>query len=117
MNDLISRSAVLDLAYCAIKPTHDNPSVRVVVDVDDIERLPAIDAVPRWISVEERLPEKLNGNYQLYLTKEVIGFGGECIHIGRFKIYKFDGRRTFFDGSIFRDDITHWMPLPEPPEE
>lgn len=53
MTDLISRSAVLALAHCAIKPTQDCPSIKSVVDVEDIERLPAIDAVPvvhaRWI--------------------------------------------------------------------
>lgn len=46
MSDLISRSAALELSYCAIKPNHDCPSVVSVVDVEDIEKLPAIDAVP-----------------------------------------------------------------------
>lgn len=73
--------------------------------------------IPKWISVKERLPEKLNENNQIYITEEVIGFDGEYTYIGRYKIYKFDGHWTFFDGKYFRDDITHWMPLPEPPEE
>lgn len=80
-----------------------------------IERLEAEQ--PRWISVEERLPEKLNENNQVYITEEVIGFDGECAYIGQYKVYKHDGYRTFFDGNFFRDDITHWMPLPEPPKE
>jgi hypothetical protein len=80
-----------------------------------IEQLEA--AVPRWISVEERLPEKLNGNNQVYITEEVMGFDGECAYIGQYKVYKYDGYRTFFDGNFFRDDITHWMPLPEEPKE
>lgn len=71
----------------------------------------------KWISVKDRLPEKLNENNQVYLTEEVIGFDGESAYIGQFKVYKYDGLRTFFDGNCFRSDITHWMPLPEPPKE
>ena len=74
-------------------------------------------AQTRWNSVEERLPEKLNENNQVYITEEVIGFDGECAYIGQYKVYKHDGYRTFFDGNFFRDDITHWMQLPEPPKE
>lgn len=75
------------------------------------------EKVPKWISVEERLPEKLNDNNQMYITEEVIGFDGECAYIGQYKVYKYDGHLTFFDGNYFRDDITHWMPMPEPPKE
>ena len=53
MTDAISRSAVLEMAYCAIKPTQDCPSIKSVVDVEDIEKLPALDVEPvvhaRWI--------------------------------------------------------------------
>lgn len=53
MTDAISRSAALEMAYCAIKPTQDNPSVVSVVNVEDIENLPALDVEPvvhaRWI--------------------------------------------------------------------
>lgn len=52
MTDAISRSAVLEMAYCAIKPTQDNPPVVSVVSVEDIEDLPALDVAPvvhaRW---------------------------------------------------------------------
>ena len=81
------------------------------------ERDEALAKVPKWISVEERLPEKLNENNQMYITEEVIGFNGECAYIGQYKVYKYDGYCTFFDGNYFRDDVTHWMPLPEPPED
>lgn len=70
-----------------------------------------------WISVKERLPEKLNETNQVSLSEEVIGFDGECACIGQFKTYKYDGLWTFFDGNCFRSNITHWMPLPEPPKE
>ena len=84
----------------------------------EAERDAALAKVPKRISVEERLPEKLNENNQAYLTEEVIGFDDEeCAYIGQFMVYKHDGHYTFFDGHHFRDDITHWMPTPEPPEE
>lgn len=46
MTDAISRSAAIDLAYCAIKPTYDCPSAVSVVNVEDIENLPALDVQP-----------------------------------------------------------------------
>ena len=63
------------------------------------ERDAAMAKVPKWISVEERLPEKLNENNQMYITEEVIGFNGECAYIGQYKVYKYDGYCTFFDGN------------------
>lgn len=78
-----------------------------------------IDACPtvgEWISVNDRLPEKLNENNQVYLTEKVIGYDGESAYIGQFKVYNYDGFCTFFDGNCFRGNITHWMPLPLPPK-
>ena len=77
----------------------------------------ALAKQPKLISVKERLPEKLVENNSVYLSEEVIGFDGECAYIGQFKTYKFDGHFVFFDGNGFREDVTHWMPLPlpEPP--
>ena len=71
----------------------------------------------KWISVDERMPEKLNENNQVCLSEYVIGFDGERYCVGQFKVYKYDGSCTFFDGYEFTDKITHWMPLPEQPEE
>lgn len=61
-------------------------------------------AQPRWISVEERLPEE-NGKYivctakgSVYCTKFSIGVHGS------------------FHTDMYTH-ISHWMPLPEPPKE
>lgn len=67
----------------------------------------AVDEMPRWISVEERLPEKCE--YVICIVRfgedawnHELGFviNNSWVHAGR------------SDGIV-----THWMPLPEPPKE
>ena len=70
---------------------------------------------PRWISVEERLPEGevLAANF----TPSAYGYK-ECI-IG----YVSPPSPTIPDGHYAENEfeilqsVTHWMPLPEPPKE
>lgn len=71
----------------------------------------------RWIPVTERLPN-CNG---CYLVWRPHFFGGE---IGMPSICYFDGSNTWhdsygvdFERILHPDDVTHWMPLPEPPKE
>ena len=68
--------------------------------------------VPKWISVEERLPE---------LETEVLVWCGKFVcmaHYGRADSYE----PVFWDYDCegCRDElypkVTHWMPLPEPPK-
>lgn len=54
----------------------------------------------QWISVEERLPEP---------WKEVLIYRGEEMAIVSSEVTP-DGRWLF-------SNVTHWMPLPEPPKE
>lgn len=55
-----------------------------------------------WISVEDKLPEK---------TLSLLIFNGSFIDIGCF----FCDEYFITDkGSVL--DVTHWMPLPEPPK-
>lgn len=59
-----------------------------------------------WISVKERLPEKW-GSYLAWVINhriEIAVFSSEwCL--------------DNTDGAGLEGDITHWMPLPEPPKE
>ena len=61
-----------------------------------------VASMPRWIPVEERLPQETQ----------------RCIVVSKcgemaFAIYKGNG----FQYPHFFGKVTHWMPLPEPPKE
>ena len=70
----------------------------------------ALAKVPKWISVEERLPEKwqyADGtfvNYLIYMPKYGVDVGN---YIQPAKSWVCMGFPTI---------VTHWMPLPEPPK-
>ena len=72
---------------------------------DAIEEL----SKPKWISVEERLPEV--GKCVLTISK----FG----HCFDRTLREHNGGVLLFapDGLAPGKDVTHWMPLPEPPKE
>lgn len=60
---------------------------------------------PQWISVEERLPK-----------------GGEIVFCNTnnyFEVLQWDARADAWVGmyrSYWKEYVTHWMPLPEPPK-
>lgn len=73
----------------------------------------AVDAMPSWISVEERLPET-----ETWVLCWYVDIDGDKWHtVG--KLLK-DG---IWVVDIYETDepeyytVTHWMPLPEPPKE
>ena len=71
-----------------------------------------IDAYPRWIPVTERLPESHN-EYVLCCGAK----GGQFVGWVATKTYDGgDKARAFAHGGQGRN-ITHWMPLPQPPKE
>ena len=68
-----------------------------------------------WISVEDRLPDPLHRDVIMYISSEreiVIGWKGA----GRgwmsqmFEDEFYGGRGGYGD-----DEVSHWMPLPDPP--
>lgn len=84
------------------------------------ERCAAIDAAdaieqsskPRWIPVTERLPEK-NGPYLCCWKASA----DEKKHIARIMVWRADtGWMNVWDEPM-SNYVTHWMPLPQPPEE
>ena len=71
-----------------------------------------------WISVEERLPMRKNHN-QVYGSIAVLVTDGVLVCESS---YQYGGAHVnqqwaeFCNGSIDKQDITHWMYLPEPPK-
>ena len=63
-----------------------------------------------WISVEDRLPEtgKLNGNF----SDVVLVFDGKDIMISSY-CHSFS---SWTNSCTILNHISHWRPLPEPPE-
>ena len=71
----------------------------------------------KWISVNDRLPETcgfpclLCGGKLFGQTRVFVGFKGYMEH------GKYEWHSNQKDIDIIAWTITHWMPLPEPPEE
>ena len=63
----------------------------------------------KWIPVTERLPE--DADRYLCLVKSFAFPGKKYYSIMRCDKY------GFHENGIYTDDVTHWMPLPEPPKE
>lgn len=59
-----------------------------------------------WIKVEDRLPE----------DEHILIYDGENISIGFFDGLHFRDYMNQDDMSVYSNlNVTHWMPLPEPP--
>ena len=65
--------------------------------------------VQKWIPVTEKLPEE-SGRY-LCTLKSVL------FRNSTYQMVLVYCKGGFHDGCICMENITHWMPLPEPPEE
>ena len=88
---------------------------------DWVKRQPTLTPQNEWVSVEDRLPEDDTSEYKaqiavLVLTdRESIKIKKRTYHPGRVYYGKFYPER--WDWGTFNDDrITHWMPLPAPPD-
>ncbi len=81
---------------------------------EDAEERGEIGRVPRWIPVTDRLPEDTDG-FVLVIADgiyEGIGFDGA------FEFATFDPKKGWIIEAFpeAKITVTHWMPLPEPPE-
>lgn len=67
---------------------------------------------PRWISVEERLPE-VDQPVMICAFGKSVGEGVYRGHDGFHHVWKMYAS----SGTYWDDEVTHYMPLPEPPKE
>lgn len=106
--DTISRSA---LEKMLVKHYgEDDRSYDAATALTAVDLAPTVDAAPEWISVKDRLPEMLHAAL-VYCPKYNNVF---CADIRE------DGHWYDFiqgNGGQIVDEVTHWMPLPEPPKE
>lgn len=72
----------------------------------------------KWISVKDRLPE-IETSVLIYVSKE------KEMHTAQFCNWEKEicdnwhvsAGKYIYDPLVFeREEVTHWMPLPEPPE-
>lgn len=107
MADLIDRDALLqDMTHrggLGIGDWH-------VFDV--INEQPAVN---RWISVEDALPEK-DKSYITYAETTKYCNHNELPEEARINVLYFNGEEWYDDECIYYN-VTHYMPLPEPPEK
>ena len=66
---------------------------------------------PRWIPVTERLPDAEYGD----VSERVLVTDGKDVAIVEW--FSFEECAPFWGYTGFGKDVTHWMPLPEPPKE
>ena len=95
-----------------------NKTGLVHLTAEDEESLIGIlgEQEPGWISVKDRLPDQY-GEYLAVVSGEVM----EVTFYQPIRYYK-DGRKwSTCNAEGFEwlndGDVTHWMPLPEPPKE
>lgn len=67
-----------------------------------------------WISVKDKLPEKVEGTHYLVMVKHITLSEMEVAE------WWFDGDERWIwmwehNGTVHLE-VTHWMPLPEPPK-
>lgn len=63
-----------------------------------------------WISVDDRLPEDFESHESFYIVSSK---GLVCFSTAFFKDGEFWSSKDF----VGLTDVTHWMPLPEPPKD
>ena len=100
---------------------HLTDPYHVISAVAVLDKTPTLTPQNEWVSVEDRLPEDDTSEYKaqiavLVLTdRESIKIKKRTYHPGRVYYGKFYPER--WDWGTFNDDrITHWMPLPAPPD-
>jgi hypothetical protein len=115
MDDLISRNAVLSDIDEEIEANQEYPEDKLIrkclrIARKCIENAPAVN---RWIPVEDALPES-EREVLVYVKGD---FDNSIPFITTAYINSDHDWESDYDGEVIDSKITHWMPLPEPPEK
>ena len=90
---------------------HDSDQTALIdMVMDDIDEMPTLTPPNEWVSVEERLPE----DKQIVLFHQKNGF----IYCAEYSAgNKLLSPAWFIDNDCWEaNEVTHWMPLPAPPD-
>ena len=83
-------------------------------DVREQTAIPQVPVTPdSWISCSERMPEDTKMLLAFSQGEIVAAYWNWVVNPVDYKKYR---AFTYLSGNIL-DDVTHWMPLPEPPQE
>ncbi len=123
MDEYIKRRDVIGLIEDKLKRCETMPEAIVCARLRTaVMGLHSADVAPRaeWISVEERLPKNDWGNhwkdrkYYLVFTKPS-GLMNVAVYGYKEHDWWIDRNSCVLDKKNYKE-VTHWMPLPEPPK-
>lgn len=91
----------------------DNDSLCKQLDDMNEANIALYGALPKWIPVTEEPPLKVGDDgYNGYLV-----YTNGYYEVADYTTDKLDNVPYFHVNGEYEPDVTHWMPLPEPPEE
>lgn len=120
MAEYISREDVLDNSNIITAQTKEYGSIEVI-PVDTIADIELVDAQPvKWIKCSERMPSL--GEGRIVMIETLLGvIDCKTVIPVRYVRTEVRGKSVerweWLSGCVCHDNITHWMPLPEPPKD
>ena len=130
MSDLIQREKAIECVWKPqVKPDAVIFNALKMAIQSEIEQLPTVTPESGWISVKDRLPEQkelqgieTDGTPYTYLESDPVLVLSEYCEMTIAQYTKDNGRSYWIEMTPISyreigDQITHWMPLPDLPEE
>lgn len=105
--------------FCTLVPDWDECAINCAI-VTEYQKRPKdcpIRPAAEWISVEERLPKTRPSILGQKSSKVIVAFQFDDGMQGTDTAHILNGDWVFEDRiTVVNRAVTHWMPLPEPPE-
>lgn len=114
LEERVAHLDALNQQNLSVITMQERTRARLVEQISQLESL-----APRWISVEERLPED-DVNVLIYAVSngdDVDSCIAMTSYTHRMHGFNIEGWRSPWQYFFFDYMITHWMPPPEPPKE